>query len=65
MMEDAPVMILWYQENNTLYNSKIRNFYYNSMEHLDFSEVYVKILSEEEMDEMESEWNDSGKAKVK
>ena len=65
MMEDAPVMILWYQENSTLYNSKIRNFYYNSMEHLDFCEVYIKTLSEEEMDELESEWNDSGKAKVK
>ena len=29
MMEQAPVIILWYQENFTLYQSDIRNFHYN------------------------------------
>jgi len=49
MMEESPVIILWYQENYTLYHSEVRNFYYNAMEYFDFSGVYMKELTEAEV----------------
>lgn len=53
MMEESPVIILWYQENYTLYHSEVRNFHYNAMEYFDFSEVYKKEVTEEEIKEQE------------
>ena len=44
MMEDAPIIVLWYQFNYTLYHSEIRNFYYNPIDYFDFTEVYIKTL---------------------
>ena len=61
MMEQAPVIILWYQENFTLYHSDIRNFHYNSMEHFDFSDVYLKPLTKKEYNALQN----AGDAKVK
>lgn len=55
MMEQSPVVILWYQENYTLYHSEVRNFYYNSMEYFDFSEVYKMELTEQEVKKQEQE----------
>ena len=49
MMEESPVIILWYQENYTLYHSEVRNFYYNAMEYFDFSGVYIKNVIAEEI----------------
>jgi len=49
MMEESPVIILWYQENYTLYHSEVRNFYYNAMEFFDFSRVYMKEVTAEEV----------------
>ena len=49
MMEESPVIILWYQENYTLYHSEVRHFFYNAMEYFDFSGVYMKELTEEEV----------------
>lgn len=49
MMEESPVIILWYQENYTLYHSEVRNFYYNAMEFFDFSGVYMKEVTTEEV----------------
>lgn len=49
MMDESPIIILWYQENYTLYHSEVRNFYYNAMEYFDFSRVYLKELTEEEV----------------
>jgi oligopeptide transport system substrate-binding protein len=49
MMEESPVIILWYQENYTLYHSEVRNFYYNAMEYFDFSGVYMKEVAGEEI----------------
>jgi oligopeptide transport system substrate-binding protein len=46
MMEDAPVMVLWYNEKYKLIQSNVRNFYTNPMNHRDFSIVYFKTLSE-------------------
>jgi len=41
LMEDAPIMILWYQEDYLLYTSSLKNFFFNSMMNLDLSEVYL------------------------
>ena len=49
MMEESPVIVLWYQENYTLYHSEVRNFYYNAMEFFDFSGVYMKEVTAEEV----------------
>ena len=61
MMEQAPVIILWYQENFTLFHSDIRNFHYNSMEHFDFSDVYIKTLTNKEYNALQN----AGNSKVK
>ena len=57
MMGQAPVIILWYQENYTLFHSDIRNFHYNSMEHFDFSNVYIKPLTKSEYEALHNTEN--------
>jgi oligopeptide transport system substrate-binding protein len=42
MMEDAPIMVLWYAEDYILINSAVKNYYNNPMQILDFSKVYIK-----------------------
>jgi peptide/nickel transport system substrate-binding protein len=42
MMQDAPLMILWYGENLKMIHSFIKNYYFNPMNYKDFSEVYIK-----------------------
>lgn len=42
MMLDAPAMILWYDENYRLAQSRVRNFWANPMRYFDFSQVYLK-----------------------
>jgi oligopeptide transport system substrate-binding protein len=42
MMKDAPVLVLWYDENYRLSQSRVRNFFTNPMRYLDFSSVYLK-----------------------
>lgn len=42
MMKDAPAMILWYDENYRLAQSRVRNFWANPMRYFDFSQVYLK-----------------------
>lgn len=42
MIDDAPIMILWYAENYRLLQSNVRNFQINAMHHRDFSEVYFQ-----------------------
>jgi oligopeptide transport system substrate-binding protein len=44
MMKDAPVMILWYDENWRLIKSNVHNFHGNPMRYFDFSQVYLKAL---------------------
>ena len=41
-MNDAPVLILWYDEQYRLLQSNIHNFYINAMHFRDFSEVYFQ-----------------------
>ena len=48
MMEDAPVMVLWYSETYKLIQSYVHSFYSNPMDTWDFSQVYLKNLTTEE-----------------
>ncbi len=41
MINDAPVMVLWYDENYLLMQSYVQNFSTNSMRLFNFSEVYI------------------------
>lgn len=45
MMADAPAMILWYDENYRLTQSRVRNFWPNPMRYFDFSQVYLKEVT--------------------
>ncbi len=42
MMNDAPAIILWYDENYRLTQYRVKNFFTNPMRYLDFSQVYIK-----------------------
>lgn len=45
MMNDAPIMVLWYDENYRLTQSHVKNFFANAMRYRDLSEVYLKDTS--------------------
>lgn len=49
LIEDAPLMPLWYNEDYYLRKSEVRNFKYNPMEYYDLTEVYIKTLTKEEV----------------
>ncbi len=42
LMKDAPVIILWYDENWRLTKSNVHNLHCNPMTYYDFSQVYLK-----------------------
>ncbi|MBI3501490.1 MAG: ABC transporter substrate-binding protein [Bacteroidetes bacterium] len=42
LMNDAPIMILWYGENMKVIHSFVKNFYFNPMNYKDFSETYIQ-----------------------
>ncbi len=42
MMNDAPIMMLWYDENYRLVKSNVRNLFSNPMRYRDYSQVYLK-----------------------
>jgi oligopeptide transport system substrate-binding protein len=42
MMNDAPIMMLWYGENYRLVKSKVRNLFSNPMRYRDYSQVFIK-----------------------
>lgn len=42
MMQDAPAIILWYNENYRLVQSDVRNFFSNPLNFIDFTSVYLK-----------------------
>ncbi len=44
LMDDAPIMILWYGENYRLIKSNVRNFFSNPMRLRDYSQVYLKSV---------------------
>lgn len=45
MMEDAPIIVLWYDEKFRLYQGDLRNFHSNPLNTWDFREVYKKKVS--------------------
>jgi oligopeptide transport system substrate-binding protein len=44
MMDDAPVMMLWYAENYRLINSNVHNLFPNPIRYRDYARVYLKEL---------------------
>lgn len=42
MINDAPIMMLWYDENYRLIKSKVRNLFSNPMRYRDYSQVFIK-----------------------
>jgi len=42
MMEDAPILVLWYDEQYRLIQSNVQNFSINAMHHRDYSGVYFQ-----------------------
>ena len=42
MINDAPIMVLWYDADYRLVKSNLHNFHLNPIHYLDFSEVYIK-----------------------
>jgi len=42
MMNDAPLVILWYDEQYRLIQSNVQNFRINAMHYRDYSEVYLQ-----------------------
>lgn len=45
MMNDAPVMVLWYDENYRLVKSNVHNLFSNPMRYRDYSQVYLKDVA--------------------
>lgn len=52
MIQDAPLMLLWYGEDYKLIRANVQNYYHNSLNHIDFSRIFLKTLSEEEYKEL-------------
>lgn len=42
MMEEAPLLILWYDEKYRLYNARVNNFQINPLNYWDLSSIYLK-----------------------
>lgn len=42
MISDAPIMVLWYDENYRLIKSNVHDFFSNPMRYRDYSQVYLK-----------------------
>ena len=48
MMDDAPIIVLWYEETIKVTYSKVRNLRLNEMNYYQFRDVYLKEWSEDE-----------------
>lgn len=42
MMDEAPILVLWYDEKYRLYQARVNNFQSNPLNYWDFSSVYLK-----------------------
>lgn len=51
LMEDAPLIILWYEENIKILYSKVRNLHLNEMNLYSFKNVYFKEWTKKEWEE--------------
>jgi len=47
LMDDAPIIVLWYDEGYRLLQSNLKNFPNNAMQIRDYSEVYFEMEKEE------------------
>lgn len=45
MIDDAPVMVLWYDENYRLIQSRVKNFHANPMRYRDYSQIYIQSVT--------------------
>lgn len=45
LLNDAPVMMLWYDENYRLVKSNVHNLFSNPMRYRDYSQVYLKDVA--------------------
>ncbi len=50
-MDEAPVIVLWYLEENQILHSYVRDLHFNAIKYLDFRRVWVKPWTEEEYKE--------------
>jgi peptide/nickel transport system substrate-binding protein len=50
MMNDAPVIVLWYDEGYRLIQSFVKNFPNNPMQYRDFTEVYLERVKDSKQD---------------
>lgn len=48
LLKNPPFIALWYSGDIELNQFYLRNFHFNALHHLDFSEVYIKPWTEEE-----------------
>lgn len=44
LIDDAPVLVLWYKENYKLIHADVRNFFTNALDVRDYSEVYFRSV---------------------
>lgn len=51
LMDEAPVVVLWYYEDNQIFHSYVRNMNYNAIKYIDYRKVWVKEWTEEEYKE--------------
>src|SRR5690554_66093 len=51
LMDDAPFIILWYEETIKVAYSKVRNLHINEMNHYVFKDVYIKEWTKKEWEE--------------
>ncbi len=48
MMDESPIMVLWYGEDYKIIHSNVQNYHHNALNYIDFSRIYLKQLTEEE-----------------
>ncbi len=49
MLDDCPLVILWYAMNYRLLKSNVHNFYNNSMDYFDLSNIFMRTITAEDM----------------
>lgn len=54
LMDDAPFIILWYDETIKIVYSKVRNLHFNEMNYYSFKDVYIKEWTKKEWEEKHS-----------
>lgn len=49
MLDECPLVVLWYGMNYRLLKSNVHNFFNNSMDYLDLSNIYMRNITAEDM----------------